>query len=123
MNKGLYNVLESLNNNYIEITKMSKEELEKNNIDNNCAAYLLGTIDTLEFAMQLVICEITHKNIKELEEIMNNKPEVFDQEEMLSVCEKLGIETTEGNVPLMNGKEITLENIFDKDNLEKGNNE
>lgn len=45
---------------------------------------------------------------------------VFNQEEVIELCEHLGIETVPGNIPLMNGKPIdeeSLEEIIKKEEI------
>lgn len=37
---------------------------------------------------------------------------IFNEKEMIELCERLGIEVIEGNVPLMNGKPITDDDII-----------
>lgn len=43
---------------------------------------------------------------------------MFNQEEVLKLCEELGIEVVEGNVPLMNNEPITDISMADLFNTE-----
>lgn len=38
---------------------------------------------------------------------------IFNQEELIELCQRLGIEIVNGNIPLMNGKPITEHNLKD----------